>query len=520
MESAPSHAAPRKIRKQRIPLKCDAQHPCSRPLGESIMGVHLNAASLPPTLAANDPKQKGLQVEIDNAQEPDFITAGLLTTEQAEANFGVFFQGCGHYFPFLDPKHDSIQRLRNRSILLFNTICAVGCRARIGPQSQFWRILDTHVSRMHDILTTTGEPSIETIQALLIRACYSSERSLLISMATRMALELGLPEAYTDLSNQIILGRLRTGLESLECDRLLQRTRTWLSILVLRLMLGIDTGKSLDFNLYGDVRRYLILLDKPFSTELDLCLLEQVELNVLRAGMYKSITEGLDANDEGLMNAVRDARIGTEVWFNDWTHIFECSTPGELVEDQSRVHACNGSYIDAMSPARTDILLMAKNALHQHLQATIAEPRLYIHNLRYATDYVWAKFVFCFLLLLDLSTLVSDDEDAQKSKLRLLPHGNALLRELADAGGIITGETCSYKSRDYLQILQNGVKDYARSISGILNAQPSTGSEEWSSPREMSLELSERSNGKTFVPEQFVFEWKFPHPWLREMWQA
>lgn len=171
---------------------------------------------------------------------------------------------------------------------------------------------------MFDSSMAAKKLSIETIQALLIRACYSPERSILVSMATRMALKLDLHKVNFALSNKIILGLGRPDLANPECDSLF---RTWLSILVFRLMLCIDTEKPMDFNFYSGIRRYRVLLDKPFSTELDMCLLEQIELNVLRTKIYRSITRTLVATHEGIMVAVHDASVDIEVWYTDWIYI-------------------------------------------------------------------------------------------------------------------------------------------------------------------------------------------------------
>jgi len=47
-----------------------------------------------------------------------------------------------------------------------------------------------------DVLIGTVHASTETIQALLINACYSEKGWMFTSMATRMALDLDLPKAY------------------------------------------------------------------------------------------------------------------------------------------------------------------------------------------------------------------------------------------------------------------------------------------------------------------------------------
>lgn len=189
----------------------------------------------------------------DTAPVTDHVTAGLLAWEQAEANITEFFRGCGHCFPFLDSKRDLAANLRSRSTILFNTICAVGCRAREGGQSQSWQLLNNCVSIMHDELISTGVSSIQMTQALMIRVCYSSERPLLISIAARLALELGLPEACNNLTSHIVLSQGSNSIQ--EHDPRLQKAGTWLSILVLRLMLGTDMASSLDKRSYGDARK-------------------------------------------------------------------------------------------------------------------------------------------------------------------------------------------------------------------------------------------------------------------------
>lgn len=344
-------------------------------------------------------------------------------------------------------------------------------------------------------------------------------------MATRMALDLDLPQSYNNLSANIMLGQSRVGPESPDWDILLQETRTWLSILVLRLMLGIDTGESLDFNLYGNVRRYRILLGQPFSTELDVCLLEQVELNVLRAKIYKSLTKGAKTNDEGLMNVIREVRIDIEVWYKDWTQVLNSHPQANWLAINLEVqrywadittlcwalNALNEGSLDIISPTQRDILLMMENSLRQHLHAVIAEPRLYIHNMRYATDYVWAKLIFCFLLLLELSTLISGEKDSPESQRDLLSHGYTLLGELENAGGVSAGETCSQSSRDYLQILRMGIDNYSQSIADTLNKHPPAGNgDENSLDAIFDFDSLSGMNRVSLVPEHFISEWKFP----------
>ena len=46
---------------------------------------------------------------------------------------------------------------------------------------------------------------LESVQAILIVACYSSERLLILSFATRMAIDLGLHEAFEELTERLAI---------------------------------------------------------------------------------------------------------------------------------------------------------------------------------------------------------------------------------------------------------------------------------------------------------------------------
>ena len=79
----------------------------------------------------------------------------------------------------------------------------------------------------------TVSRSIETIQALLINACYSEKGWLLTSMAARIALDLDLPSSFTRLSNLILQADAR---DEKEEEALMRETRVWFGTFVLEHM--------------------------------------------------------------------------------------------------------------------------------------------------------------------------------------------------------------------------------------------------------------------------------------------
>ena len=129
---------------------------------------------------------------------PDFVSVGLITLEQADRYFSTFFYGCDHYVPVFDPSFDTVQSVQQRSSLLFGAICTVGCRVVCGTESSQWRLLNFHLKRMlGGVMSASGETILETVQALLVRACYSADRSLPVASATRLAIDMACPLRMT-----------------------------------------------------------------------------------------------------------------------------------------------------------------------------------------------------------------------------------------------------------------------------------------------------------------------------------
>ena len=477
-------------------------------------------------------KRKRSHFEIAPVTAPDIVTMGLISLQEAESYFKTFFQGCNQYMPVFGPSNDTMHDIRNRSSLLFCAICAVGCRVLSGTDSRKWHLLNLHIKRaLNSVIGTPESATLETVQALLVRACYESEeRSLLVTLAARLAIDLGLPEAYELLTTRYVARTGRGGesqARNVQEDAvLMRRARTWLHLLVLGHILHVDAGDLLAFKFRGDVRRCRVLLEEPSSTDLDLHLLSQVELNALRADAYTALSNSSNLSDDEIMDIVRDAKIDIDVWFNDWTRIFErYDTLGRRLTVNIRIQRCwadtmvlcravrvsGVENVDAMSPTQRRMLLMAKDALTEHLDIIIEEPREYLHNLPFAMDFVWAKCAFCLLLLLKLSTLLAEDDDEQEASRGLVDKGRTLLAELHRAGAMAGGGR-SGTSRLYIQLLQTGIEKYSRTALGVDAAGPTDVSMTGlGTPRQRTdVAYGGQNELESFVPEQFVFEWDFP----------
>ncbi|BCS10213.1 hypothetical protein ALUC_31030S [Aspergillus luchuensis] len=178
----------------------------------------------------------------DIKEEPvlDFISRGMMTADQAMSCFRTFFQGCDRYIPVFDPDIDTFNSVRARSSILFNAICTIGSRVEIRSGSQIPDLLHAELKRsINVVIQNKNLNCLESVQALLIVACYSAERSLILSFATRMALDLGLDEAFEELIQRLTMKEtegahdMTAVLVDDEERTLMRKSRTWFGLLVL-----------------------------------------------------------------------------------------------------------------------------------------------------------------------------------------------------------------------------------------------------------------------------------------------
>lgn len=272
--------------------------------------------------------------------------------------------------------------------------------------SQLPHALNFELKKILNLVVLSQEGhSLETVQALLVTACYSPERSLLLSFATRLALDLELPEAFERLTRKLMSfesGSQEVSMSQDELAVLMRQSRTWFGLLVLENILHVDAGKLPAFAPKGGARRCRVLLQQPFSTALDLRLLSQVELNYLRARIHDTFeTAASDNTDEEVLDEVRNAKIDLDLWYGDWRSAIETSSiagterPSLLTNLTVQYHwseamayfrglKCLGTdNVDAMGQSGRTILEMAKAALKKHLTVTVEQPNTYLSDLRY-----------------------------------------------------------------------------------------------------------------------------------------
>ncbi|EHA19155.1 hypothetical protein ASPNIDRAFT_187778 [Aspergillus niger ATCC 1015] len=439
----------------------------------------------------------------DIREEPilDFISRGMMTADQAMSCFRTFFQGCDRYIPVFDPDIDTFNSVRTRSSILLNAICTIGSRVEIRSGSQIPDLLHAELKRsINVVIQNKNLNCLESVQALLIVACYSAERSLILSFATRMALDLGLDEAFEELIQRLTMKETE-GIHDMsgvvvddEERALMRKSRTWFGLLVLDHIFHVDGGKPPGIRVTGNAHRCRILLRHRTSTVLDLRLFSQVELNIIR-----DAKETLQRSD--ITEFVHEAKVDLDLWFEE------------------------------MSPIEQTILLTAKSSARKHLRLISLEPDFYLAKLKYAMDFVWAKCAFCFLLLLKLSRLLPERKEEHTE---LLDHGNRLLDELtrtngesattAAAAATTTTTGIGNNNNIYMQILRLSIEKYSRvlqerEVNDVPIGETGVGGGnvggDTNQPGTNAMvpfwELFDaQADLQSFVPEQFVREWDFP----------
>ncbi|PYH82143.1 C6 zinc finger domain protein [Aspergillus uvarum CBS 121591] len=481
-------------------------------------------------------KRSGFEVK----EEPilDFVSKGLMTADQAIACFRTFFQGCDRYIPIFDPEVDTFTSVRSRSSILLNAIGTIGSRVEMSPGSQVPDLLHTELKKCIGIVIQNKNLNcLESVQAFLIVACYTAERSLILSFATRMALDLGLDEAFEELIQLLTLKRTndtsRISCDSMEAQVrcLMRKSRTWFGLLVLDHIFHVDGGKPPGIRMMGNARRCRILLHHPSSTVLDMRLFSQVELNVIRANINDTLDIRGSLTREAIAEFVHEAKVDLDLWFDDWQRIIVNSPTAqeerpfllaalsvqhcwaELILHCKALRSMGVENVAAITPLERNILHLAKSAARQHLRLISLEPAFYLAKLKYAMDFVWAKCAFCFLLLLKLSRLLPEPRDEHQELLEL---GNKLLWELTrsaegretSALDLDLAPTRNRMGNVYMHILRLSIEKYSRIFQGQERERTGVFAEQTTS---YFWDLFDAQvDLQSFVPEQFVRDWDFP----------
>ena len=286
-------------------------------------------------------------------------------------------------------------------------------------------------------------------------------------------------------------------------------------------------------------RKVRSLVTHPERTAVDVRLLSQIELNIIRTEAYTKIVRQAGGSmllhsEAQLRTTVEDASVELSLWLEEWsTIVADEQDPDQrtralqnlLIQREwammtLHLKAIASSGIENivfMTDFQRDFVCRAKEAASRHLHHMLQSPTsgvsstenhgsTYLSTFKWTLDYVWAKCAVSVLLVLKLAILLRDPVPAV---MLLLRDAHRVLEELKK---VTVGHIA------YFQILQTSIEKCEAALKEYATQQNT----------DFDVQAISESNGAAeaefqgYVPSEFVFEWDFPGLNLKHMplgWQ-
>ncbi|KAJ4985515.1 hypothetical protein SVAN01_08986 [Stagonosporopsis vannaccii] len=464
-------------------------------------------------------------------EESNAVDKGIVSYENAFTWFCSFFAGSHYLVPIFSESNDVITSVATRSAFLFDAIVSVGCRAEQGFNSPVYRQLQSCLrGHLTHVLVACERPNVEAVQAIALMAAYSENGHMLIAMALRFAIQLGLQKA----TDQLLALPHNEGLTSLEQSELYRLQRVWHGICNLELFFSLDGGHVPVVTPRTTPRKIRALLNQIECTAVDVRLLSQVELNLIRAEAYSNIVKysslSLLEDEDAFRAKVYDTTTELSLWLNEWTKVaadepvpyqrelallnLHIQYDWALITLHLKAVSASGiENIAIMTSFQKEMIQKAKEASTRHLRHLLevstspSSPSgvapAYLTTFKWTMDYVWAKGAFSILLVLRLSVLL---RDPVSHTLSLLRDAHRVLEELKKV-------TIGYIP--YFQILQTSIEKCEAALKDYATQQ------DIQDPG-VAVSGPAESDFQGYAPNQFTFEWDFPGLNLKHMplgWQ-
>jgi hypothetical protein len=281
-------------------------------------------------------------------------------------------------------------------------------------------------------------------------------------------------------------------------------------------------------------RKVRSLVTHPERTAVDVRLLSQIELNIIRTEAYTKIVRQagglvLPHSEAQLRTTVEDASVELSLWLEEWsTIVADERDPDQrtralqnlLIQREwammtLHLKAIASSGIENivfMTDFQRDFVCRAKEAASRHLHHMLQSPpsgvsstenhgSTYLSTFKWTLDYVWAKCAVSVLLVLKLAILLRDPVPAV---MLLLRDAHRVLEELKK---VTVGHIA------YFQILQTSIEKCEAALKEYATQQNT----------DFDVQAISESNGAAedefqgYVPSEFVFEWDFPGLNLKHM---
>jgi hypothetical protein len=381
-------------------------------------------------------------------------------------------------------------------------------------------------------------PSLEDVQAITLMAVYAENGFVLIALALRFAIQLAFPAAVDQL---IARCSDRSRIMEPTEQELYRVSRLWHGVCNFELFFSLDGGKVPGMTRQVSPRKIRSLINHPERTAVDVRLLSQIELNLIRSDAYGRLNQNLHdssvAQGESHIGLVlQDTTMELSLWLEEWTTIVSSEpSPREQAIALQNLHiqrqwALMTLHLKAVSTTgienialmtefQRDSVRKAKEAAACHLyhilhtvessQPGQTQESPYLSSFRWTLDYVWAKCAFSVLLVLRLAILV---RDPVPSIISLLRDAHCLLEELKR---VTVGHIA------YFQILQTSIEKCEAALGEYVTQQAIlSGPDAENASIDAARAAEDEFQG--YVPSEFVFEWDFPGLNIKHMplgWQ-
>ncbi|OCH94437.1 hypothetical protein OBBRIDRAFT_722948 [Obba rivulosa] len=162
---------------------------------------------------------------IDQQQTPHILRTNLVTLEEVDKLFSIYFDYMNLSLSLLDPVLYTAQQTFARSPFLFTVICAIASR-HYSPRPELYLEAMKYARLAAGTALIGGQKSVEVVQAYILLSLYpvpshrwEDDRSwLYLGLAIRMAIDLNLHHPNTPQRQ-----------DARHAREMLNRTRTWLN---------------------------------------------------------------------------------------------------------------------------------------------------------------------------------------------------------------------------------------------------------------------------------------------------
>ncbi|KAF8590908.1 hypothetical protein K439DRAFT_1116990 [Ramaria rubella] len=389
---------------------------------EALQGLANAAAEAAAAPSASTPRvKKRRRVEpIPRNAFPSVLEKGLVTDQEAQELYHIFFSGCHLFIPLFDPAYDTYEGLRERTPFCFDAILAVASKIRSGngpPTPTFYKCLEEAQGIAR---STLFGPIVrkEAVQAMLLLSAWSTNGWLPSGHAMRMALDLGLHRALEKLAD----GGAKRRTDEEERD-LVVSARIWLCLYWFDHQMSLGTGRPIVLRDENSIKHCRLLLSHPLASPTDVRLVSQIELIAQKTQIYETLSPLDGQVSHNTLAFIRRAHVALDKWWSDCDQLHVTQD----MDDESLLRkilsgelyyaklwlvcvALRGASWDKMPFEQRELAFQAKEAASNCLSTFLGSPA-YRAALRYSVHDSLVTAAFSGLFLLKMANLFPAEVD-------------------------------------------------------------------------------------------------------------